>query len=104
MRYLSQVYILACLLASFVGCTKTTTTIPAKVISSSQNDWESQQVAGRQQIIAVGRWGDSSKDCKIARALPLDRFSAPTRPNARAMAPAQKDRRSTASPARRFRP
>src|SRR6185295_723171 len=60
--------------------------------------------AGRQQIIAVGRWGDSSKDCKIARALPLDRFSAPTRPNARAMAPAQKDRRSTASPARRFRP
>ena len=79
MRYLSQVYILACLLASFVGCTKTTTTTPAKVISSLQNDWESLQVAGRQQIITLKTGDRDYPTSKTLMWLPNPYKTDPTR-------------------------
>src|SRR6476469_3200444 len=51
MKHLLKIYILTCLLVVFSGCTKTTTITSAKVITSSQDDLESQKTAGRQQII-----------------------------------------------------
>jgi len=53
MKHLSNTYVFTCLLVVIFGCTKTATITTTKVISSSQNDLQSQQIAGRQQIITL---------------------------------------------------